>query len=40
MLPFASGIPNLAPNFSQVVGTAAISQGGTGQLQRLVHELT
>lgn len=30
MLPFASGIPNLAPNFSQVVGTAAISQGGTG----------
>ncbi|CAA0155411.1 TPA: phage tail protein [Acinetobacter baumannii] len=30
MLPFASGIPNLAPNFSQVQGTAAISQGGTG----------
>lgn len=30
MLPFASGIPNLTPNFSQVVGTAAISQGGTG----------
>ncbi|EPG7218229.1 phage tail protein [Acinetobacter baumannii] len=30
MLPFASGIPNLAPNFSQVVGTAAISQGETG----------
>lgn len=30
MLPFASGIPNLSPNFSQVVGTAAISQGGTG----------
>lgn len=30
MLPFASGIPNLAPNFSQVVGTAATSQGGTG----------
>ncbi|MCU4709939.1 phage tail protein [Acinetobacter pittii] len=30
MLPFASGIPNLNPNFSQVVGTAAISQGGTG----------
>jgi len=30
MLPFASGIPNLAPNFSQVVGTATISQGGTG----------
>ncbi|HHP4880459.1 TPA: phage tail protein, partial [Acinetobacter baumannii] len=32
MLPFASGIPNLAPNFSQVVGTAAISQGGTGAI--------
>ncbi|MDS1091256.1 phage tail protein, partial [Acinetobacter baumannii] len=30
MLPFASGIPNLAPNFSQVQGTAAVSQGGTG----------
>ncbi|HHQ1858072.1 TPA: phage tail protein, partial [Acinetobacter baumannii] len=30
MLPFASGIPNLNPNFSQVQGTAAISQGGTG----------
>lgn len=30
MLPFASGIPNLSPNFSQVQGTAAISQGGTG----------
>ncbi|MCG6611793.1 phage tail protein, partial [Acinetobacter baumannii] len=30
MLPFASGIPNLAPNFSQVQGTATISQGGTG----------
>ncbi|WP_445536374.1 phage tail fiber protein [Acinetobacter sp. G18] len=30
MLPFASGIPNLDPNFSQVIGTAAISQGGTG----------
>lgn len=30
MLPFASGIPNLAPNFSQVQGTASISQGGTG----------
>ncbi|WP_445536128.1 phage tail fiber protein [Acinetobacter sp. G18] len=30
MLPFASGIPNLNPNFSQVIGTAAISQGGTG----------
>ncbi|KRI61186.1 phage tail protein [Acinetobacter pittii] len=30
MLPFASGIPNLVPNFSQVVGTATISQGGTG----------
>ncbi|MFI7854048.1 phage tail protein, partial [Acinetobacter baumannii] len=26
------GIPNLAPNFSQVVGTAAISQGGTGAI--------
>ncbi|AWO17730.1 fibronectin type III domain-containing protein [Acinetobacter baumannii] len=32
MLPFASGIPNLAPNFSQVQGTAAISQGGTGAI--------
>lgn len=30
MLPFASGIPNLAPNFSQVQGTAVVSQGGTG----------
>ncbi|MEI5659759.1 phage tail protein, partial [Acinetobacter baumannii] len=30
MLPFASGIPNINPNFSQVQGTAAISQGGTG----------
>ncbi|RSF79452.1 phage tail protein [Acinetobacter baumannii] len=30
MLPFASGIPNLSPNFSQVQGTAAVSQGGTG----------
>ncbi|AIL78619.1 phage tail protein [Acinetobacter baumannii] len=32
MLPFASGIPNLSPNFSQVQGTAAISQGGTGAI--------
>ncbi|AWO14705.1 phage tail protein [Acinetobacter baumannii] len=32
MLPFASGIPNLNPNFSQVQGTAAISQGGTGAI--------
>ncbi|WP_457794753.1 phage tail fiber protein [Acinetobacter baumannii] len=32
MLPFASGIPNLAPNFSQVQGTAAVSQGGTGAI--------
>ncbi|AXX47950.1 phage tail fiber protein [Acinetobacter baumannii] len=30
MLPFASGIPNLTPNFSQVQGTAVVSQGGTG----------
>ncbi|MEW2687520.1 phage tail protein, partial [Acinetobacter baumannii] len=30
MLPFASGIPNLSPNFSQVQGTAAVTQGGTG----------
>ncbi|MCU4367509.1 phage tail protein [Acinetobacter courvalinii] len=30
MLPFASGIPNLAPDFSQVQGTATVEQGGTG----------
>lgn len=29
-LPFASGIPNLAPSFSQVQGTATVEQGGTG----------
>lgn len=30
MLPFASGIPNINPDFSQVQGTAGVSQGGTG----------
>lgn len=30
MLPFASGILNLAPDFSQVQGTATVNQGGTG----------
>ncbi|WP_151963651.1 phage tail fiber protein [Acinetobacter oleivorans] len=30
MLPFASGIPNINPDFSQVQGTASVGQGGTG----------
>lgn len=35
MLPFASGIPNINPDFSQVQGTAGVSQGGTGATDAL-----